>query len=117
MPPAFSSQSFEPTQVMLLSSPPLPLHCDVASQVIATGPADVAWQLAAEVQASEQPAASHVAWQSVPALHAHSFPAEQEHPMPLHVAVVAPPLQDATATASTTAASKPAARRRRAADP
>jgi hypothetical protein len=106
-PPAFSSQSLEPEQVMLLPSPPLPLHCDVASHVTATGPSDVALHFAPEVQATAQPAAPQVASQAVPAVQAQASP-EHTQPAPVQEAVATGvPPQDAATVASASAPRMP----------
>jgi hypothetical protein len=102
LPPALSSHLSEPVHAMLLPSPPVALHCEVASQVNATGPAETASHFAPEVQSTAHPSASHVVLQSAPATHEQALPTAHWQPPPEHVAVIVPvdPLPPHAAAAS-----------------
>jgi hypothetical protein len=90
--PAFSSHFDDPAQMMLLLSPPAPLHSDESWHASVTGPVVIALHFAAVMHVSMHPSASHVVLQSVPAAHVHCS-ATHMQPVPEQAAFAAgPPL-------------------------
>lgn len=92
--PALKSQSELAAQVMRLSSPPLPLHCDVSAQVKVNAPLVFPLHFADDVQARAQSSLPHSVLQSAPATHVQEVSA-QVQPMPMHVGAPALPPQAA----------------------
>jgi hypothetical protein len=85
--PAFSSHFEEPSQTIVLPSPPLPLHSALGAQLIEMAPVLVASHFVPVWQLTAQLAAPHCVWQSL--VHAQ-LPASQLQLVPVHVAALAP---------------------------
>jgi hypothetical protein len=71
--PAFSSHLEVDTQLIVLPSPPLPLHSELSLQVRTVVPSEAALHFAPVWHTSVQPAELQVVLQSVPAVQAHLF--------------------------------------------
>jgi hypothetical protein len=68
--PALSSHFDVEMQLIMLPSPPLPLHSELSLQMSVVGPSDTALHFAPVSHRRAQPASLHVVLQSGPAVHA-----------------------------------------------